>query len=126
MQIEAVKEDLRSHPQQRAEIVASVADIDNLFEIVHLFPVLLQPVLQFVALAHVDQASNLTRVLIRRVGGDPSANQETVSVLLGPMRRVGDDSMEKRSQIMFLRRRCQRIESRATENAASTFKIVSM
>ena len=92
---EAGKMNSRSHPQQRAEVIASVADVDNLFEIVHLFPVLLQPILQFIALAHVDQASNLTRVLIRRVGGDSSTNHETVLVLLRPVRRISDNSMEQ-------------------------------
>lgn len=49
----------RSHSQQGAEIIASIANVDNLFVIVHLLAVLFQPAFQLVSLAHVDQTSDL-------------------------------------------------------------------
>lgn len=95
---------LLSHPEQGTEIVAAVADVDDLLKVVHLLSVLFQPVLQFVTLAHVDQAPDLACVLVRGVGGNTAANHETVLVFLGPVRGVCDDSVEKRGQVMFLSR----------------------
>lgn len=55
---------LRAHPQQGTEIVAPIANVEDLLIVVHLLAIFLQPALQFVSLAHVDQTAHLTRVLI--------------------------------------------------------------
>jgi hypothetical protein len=58
------RKDLLSHPQQRAEIVAPIADIDDLFE--SLQPsVRSQPLVELIPLAHVDETSDLAGMLVR-------------------------------------------------------------
>lgn len=91
-----------SHPQQRAEIVAPIADIDDLFE--SLQPsIRSQPFLELVPLAHVDETSDLAAMLVRRVFGDQTAYEEGVGGGGVPVSGVGDDVGEKVGKAVVLR-----------------------
>lgn len=93
---------LLSHPQQRAEIVTPIPDIDDLFISLHPAP-RGQPVLQLVPLAHVDETSYFAGMLIRRVFRDESANEEGVGRGGVPVGGVGDNGGEEVGQAVLLR-----------------------
>lgn len=85
------------HPEQWAEVIASVADVDHLVECL-LASMRCKPSVQLVTLAHVGQASDLAAVLLC-VGGEAAANVEPVAV---PLCRVRDDLVEKGGEAVFL------------------------
>ena len=96
-----MKPDSLSHPQEGAEIVTAIPDVNDLVERLHPTP-RAQPTFQLVPLAHVDETSDLTIVLIGRVFGDESTDEEGIPGLGVPMRGVGDDRREEVGQAVVL------------------------
>jgi hypothetical protein len=90
-----------SHPQQRAEIVAPISDVDDLFESLQT-SVRGQPLLKLVPLAHVDETSDLAGVLVWRVFGDETTYEEGVRGGGVPVGGVGDDVGEEVGEAVVL------------------------